>query len=89
MVNEQLINFLPKRELLVLNDMVDGFKRGMVEYQAAMNLPDRQIKITKTTPEYSTIELVNFNDNDVMLFGYFFYRTMMNTAAILATPTAN
>jgi hypothetical protein len=87
MVND--VNFhhlLPKRDLLVFNDQVQTFVKSMNDYQAEMNRSDQKIEVKKTTDQYSTVTLINFNDNDLMLYGWFFYRTIMNTAAILATP---
>jgi hypothetical protein len=82
-MNNEIKQMIPKRELLVLNDMVQGFQRSMVDYQSQMNRADQSIEIQKTTEQYSTVTLYNFNDNDLMLYGFFFYRTMINTAPIL------
>ena len=60
------------RTLLVDNDMASGLNLAIQEFSGAMNRPDIKIAIEKTTDKYTTVTLVNFNDNDLMLFGYFY-----------------
>lgn len=74
------------RTLLVDNDMAAGLNMAIQEFSSAMNRPDIKIAIEKTTDKYTTVTLVNFNDNDLMLFGYFYYRSMLTTAPVLITP---
>lgn len=84
-MNDAIKKMIPQRDLLVLNDMAPMFRRAMVDYQAQMNREDHTIEIKKTTDQYSTVTLYNFNDNDLMLFGFFFYRSVISTAPILVS----
>lgn len=72
----------PTKVLLVLNEMLPAINQALKDYSHNINR-EYKVEINKVAEQYSEVKLVNFNDNDLMLFGYFLYRTMMDTAKIV------
>lgn len=74
---------LPGKQILVPNDMLPTIKQALTDYQHAM-LKQPSVKIEAAQEGHSTVSILDFNDNDLMLFGYYFYRTMLTTKSILS-----